>query len=66
MADERWGETGCAVVALRLAMLQTRRRTFGNIVGHATGVSDLSSLTAWAAESFDPRLIWDQLGDSDE
>ncbi len=41
-----------------LAMLKTPRRTFGNIVGHATGVSDLTSLSAWAAESFDPRLDW--------
>ena len=44
-----------------LAMLQTPRRTFGNIVGHATGVSDLTSLSAWAAESFDPRLDWERV-----
>ncbi|GAA5236975.1 alpha-hydroxy-acid oxidizing protein [Verticiella sediminum] len=39
-------------------MLHTERRTFRNIVGHAKGVSDLSSLGAWTAEQFDPRLDW--------
>lgn len=42
-------------------MLQTRRHTFGNIVGHAKGVDDLSSLTAWTEEQFDPRLSWDDV-----
>ncbi|MEW6098006.1 MAG: alpha-hydroxy acid oxidase [Pseudomonadota bacterium] len=41
-----------------LGMLGTRRRTFGNIVGHAKGVGDLSSLSSWTAEQFDPRLNW--------
>ncbi|MFM0206149.1 alpha-hydroxy acid oxidase [Paraburkholderia sediminicola] len=41
-----------------LGMLGTRRRTFGNIVGHAKGVGDLSSLSAWTAEQFDPALSW--------
>jgi L-lactate dehydrogenase (cytochrome) len=41
-----------------LAMLGTKRRTFGNIVGHATGVGDMSSLGAWTAEQFDPSLSW--------
>ncbi|MGB3291251.1 MAG: alpha-hydroxy acid oxidase [Burkholderiaceae bacterium] len=39
-------------------MLNTKRRSFGNIVGHAKGVSDLSSLSSWTAEQFDPRLSW--------
>jgi len=39
-------------------MLQTPRRSFGNIVGHAKGVGDLSSLSSWTAEQFDPRLNW--------
>ncbi|WP_421446556.1 alpha-hydroxy acid oxidase, partial [Agrobacterium tumefaciens] len=42
-------------------MMRTQRRTFGNIVGHAKGVSDLSSLGAWTAEQFDPRLSWDDV-----
>ena len=41
-----------------MGMLGTKRRTFGNIVGHAKGVGDLSSLSAWTAEQFDPRLSW--------
>ncbi|HZF78212.1 MAG TPA: alpha-hydroxy acid oxidase, partial [Rubrivivax sp.] len=41
-----------------LGMAGTRRRTFGNLVGHAKGVSDMSSLGAWTREQFDPRLNW--------
>jgi L-lactate dehydrogenase (cytochrome) len=41
-----------------LGMLGTKRRSFGNIVGHAKGVGDLSSLSAWTAEQFDPKLNW--------
>ncbi|WP_298361939.1 alpha-hydroxy acid oxidase [uncultured Litoreibacter sp.] len=42
-----------------LKMLQTKRRTFGNIVGHAKDVDDISSLHSWTAQQFDPRLNWD-------
>ena len=41
-----------------LGMLGTQRRTFRNIVGHAKSVTDLSSLSAWTAEQFDPQLSW--------
>jgi len=41
-----------------LDMLGTKRRSFGNIVGHAKGVTDLSSLSSWTAEQFDPQLSW--------
>jgi len=41
-----------------LGMAGTRRRTFRNIVGHAKGVVDPSSLFAWTAQQFDPRLNW--------
>ncbi len=41
-----------------MGMLGTRRRSFGNIVGHAKGVSDMSSLSSWTSEQFDPRLSW--------
>lgn len=44
-----------------LEMLQTKRRFFGNIVGHAKGVSDPSSLSSWTAEAFDPSLNWDRI-----
>ncbi|MGV2125187.1 alpha-hydroxy acid oxidase [Agrobacterium vitis] len=41
-----------------IGMANTRRRHFGNIVGHAKTVSSLSSLSAWTAEQFDPKLSW--------
>ena len=41
-----------------MRMLGARRRQFGNIVGHAKGVSDMSSLSVWTAEQFDPKLSW--------
>lgn len=42
-------------------MLNTRRRQFGNIVGHAKGVDDLGSLSAWSAKQLDPSLNWDDI-----
>ena len=47
----RWG----------LGMLGTKRRSFGNIVGHARGVGDTSSLSSWTAEQFDPQLDWSKI-----
>jgi L-lactate dehydrogenase (cytochrome) len=44
-----------------MKMLDTPRRSFGNIIGHAKGVGDLSSLSSWTAEQFDPRLNWDDV-----
>ena len=44
--------------AWSLAMAQTPRRQFRNIVGHVKGVQKLSDLTAWANEQFDPKLDW--------
>jgi L-lactate dehydrogenase (cytochrome) len=41
-----------------LGMATTPRRTFRNIVGHASGVGDMSSLSSWTAEQFDPSLSW--------
>jgi len=41
-----------------LGMAMTPRRTFRNIVGHATGVGNMSSLSSWTAEQFDPGLNW--------
>jgi L-lactate dehydrogenase (cytochrome) len=41
-----------------LGMLGTKRRYFGNIVGHATSVSDMSSLSTWTSEQFDLSLSW--------
>lgn len=41
-----------------LGMLGTKRRSFGNIVGHASSVSDMSSLSAWTSQQFDLSLSW--------
>jgi L-lactate dehydrogenase (cytochrome) len=41
-----------------LGMAGTKRHTFGNLVGHVKGVSDMRSLAAWTNEQFDPRLSW--------
>ena len=44
-----------------LGMLGTKRHGFGNIVGHASDVSDMSSLASWTAQQFDPALSWDDV-----
>ncbi|GMV01617.1 MAG: alpha-hydroxy-acid oxidizing protein [Burkholderiaceae bacterium] len=44
-----------------LGMLRTQRRTFRNIAGHARGVDDLSSLSSWTNQQFDPTLDWDDV-----
>ena len=41
-----------------MGMLGTKRRQFGNIVGHVKGVTDMANLGAWTAQQFDPRLNW--------
>jgi L-lactate dehydrogenase (cytochrome) len=41
-----------------LGMLGTHRRQFGNIVGHVSGVENMSSLSSWTAQQFDPALNW--------
>lgn len=51
MTKARWG----------LGMLGTKRRSFGNVVGHAKGVTDPSSLSSWTAEAFDPTLDWKKI-----
>ena len=47
----RWG----------LEMLGTKRRFFGNIVGHVDSAADPSSLASWTAEKFDQSLNWDRI-----
>ncbi|UMA63700.1 alpha-hydroxy-acid oxidizing protein [Roseivivax marinus] len=44
-----------------IGMLSTRRRQFGNIVGHVDGVDDPSSLMSWTAQKFDLSLNWDRI-----
>jgi L-lactate dehydrogenase (cytochrome) len=42
-------------------MLGTRRRTFGNVVGHTPGADNMRSISLWIAEQFDPKLSWDDI-----
>jgi L-lactate dehydrogenase (cytochrome) len=44
-----------------LEMLKTKRRFFGNIIGHVDDVSDPASLMDWTAQQFDPTLDWDKI-----
>ncbi len=44
--------------AWALGMLGTKRRGFGNIVGHVKGVENMGSLSEWTAKQFDPALNW--------
>jgi L-lactate dehydrogenase (cytochrome) len=41
-----------------LGMLGTKRRQFGNIVGHVKGIENMGSLAEWTAKQFDPTLSW--------
>ncbi len=53
MTKAQWG----------LEMLGTKRRFFGNIVGHAKGVTDPASLSSWTAEAFDHALDWERVAE---
>lgn len=47
----RWGQ----------GMLGTRRRTFGNLVGHVKGLDDMSLVVDWVNKNFDPSVNWSKL-----
>jgi len=51
MTKVRWG----------LGMLGTKRREFRNVIGHAKGVTDPSSITSWFAEATDHSLDWNRI-----
>lgn len=51
MTKVRWG----------LGMLGTKRHGFGNIVGHASGVTNVGNLAEWTNKQFDPALNWDDV-----
>ncbi len=51
LAHPRW----CA------AMLKTPRRTFGNIVGHAQGVTDTLGFAEWVSRQFDRTFSWQDI-----
>lgn len=42
-------------------MARTRRKSFGNIVGHHPQARDTRSLSIWTARQFDPKLNWDDV-----
>ena len=44
-----------------MGMLGTRNRSFGNIVGHVDSSSDMTSLSKWTHDQFDPSLDWDSI-----
>ncbi|PUA17666.1 alpha-hydroxy acid oxidase [Glaciimonas sp. PCH181] len=44
-----------------MGMLRTKRRGFGNIIGHVDGIADMSSFAAWVSDQFDPSLSWDDV-----
>ncbi|MBT0958195.1 alpha-hydroxy-acid oxidizing protein [Alphaproteobacteria bacterium KMM 3653] len=44
-----------------LEMLQTQRRSFGNLVGHVEGLEDPASLGAWTSQNFDLTLDWKRI-----
>ena len=46
-----------------LGMLGTKRRHFGNIIGHVKGVEDMSSLADWTVSQFDPSLSWNDVAE---
>ena len=40
-------------------MLKTKNKSFGNIIGHAKDVNDISSMIKWTHSQFDQGLSWD-------
>jgi len=44
-----------------LGMLGTKRHSFGNIMGHTSTVSNLSSLSLWTQQQFDLSLSWNDI-----
>jgi L-lactate dehydrogenase (cytochrome) len=41
-----------------LGILRGKRKTFGNIAGHYPSMSNVTVLSKWIAEQFDPTLSW--------
>ncbi|MCC0022838.1 MAG: alpha-hydroxy-acid oxidizing protein [Hyphomicrobiaceae bacterium] len=41
-----------------LGMMQTRRHSFGNLVGHVPNLDNLDSLSDWTDKQYDPSLNW--------
>ena len=43
------------------SVLNGKRKTFGNLAGHVKGMDNVTSLSTWTAEQFDPTLNWDDI-----
>ena len=44
-----------------MRMLRTKRRNFGNVVGHVKGIKDIASLSEWVSRQFDTRVTWNEV-----
>jgi L-lactate dehydrogenase (cytochrome) len=44
--------------AWALGVLRGKRKTFGNIAGHYPGMQNVTVLSKWISEQFDPTLSW--------
>jgi L-lactate dehydrogenase (cytochrome) len=44
--------------AWALSVLRGKRKTFGNISGHISGMENVNSLSRWISGQFDPALSW--------
>jgi L-lactate dehydrogenase (cytochrome) len=44
--------------AWALSVARGKRKTFGNIAGHYSGMNSVTVLSKWVAEQFDPTLSW--------
>jgi L-lactate dehydrogenase (cytochrome) len=40
------------------SILKGKRKTFGNLAGHVKGMENVTSLSQWTAQQFDPTLNW--------
>ncbi len=43
------------------SMLRTDRRTFGNIVGHVDGLTNLKAVSEWTFAQYDQTLTWEDV-----
>jgi len=48
LTKPRWG----------LGVLRGKRKTFGNLAGHISGMDNVSSLATWVSKQFDPTMTW--------
>ncbi|HEY1726790.1 MAG TPA: alpha-hydroxy acid oxidase [Candidatus Baltobacteraceae bacterium] len=44
-----------------ISILRGKRKTFGNLQGRIKGMDDITSLSAWVSQQFDPSLNWKDL-----